>query len=95
MHPGFGMGIEFASRTPEQREHVGNFIALLSSIPGTTPELSVAPRALTTYDEYAGKNETEDLEDPLLELLRNHASLRQEEFLQELRRQRSSEVNLA
>ncbi|MCU1299084.1 MAG: hypothetical protein JWO91_3362 [Acidobacteriaceae bacterium] len=95
MHPGFGMGIEFASRTPEQREHVGNFIALLSSVPGTTPELSVAPRALTTYDEYAGSNGTEDLEDPLLELLRNHASLRQEEFLQELRRQRSSEVNLA
>jgi c-di-GMP-binding flagellar brake protein YcgR len=95
MHPGFGMGIEFASRTVEQREHVGNLIALLSSLPGTTPELSVAPRALTTYDEYADSSEAEDMEDPLLELLRNHASLGQEDFLRELRRQRSSEVNLA
>jgi hypothetical protein len=31
----------------------------------------------------------------LLELLRNHQPLGQEEFLLELRRQRSSEVNLA
>jgi CheY-like chemotaxis protein len=95
MHPGFGMGIEFASRTTEQRAHVGNFIALLSSLPGTTPELSVGPRALTACNEYTDASDTEELEDPLLELLRNNTSLNQEEFLQELRRQRSSEVNLA
>jgi hypothetical protein len=89
------MGIEFASRTAEQRAHVGNFIALLSSLPGTTPELSVGPRALTASDEYTDISDTEELEDPLLELLKNHAPLNQEEFLQELRRQRSSEVNLA
>ena len=33
----------------------------------------------------------EELEDPLLELLRSHESLNQEEFLQKLRQQRSSE----
>jgi DNA-binding response OmpR family regulator len=95
MHPGFGMGIEFAARTSEQRTHVGNFIALLSTNPGTTPELSISPRALTTISEYVDENEPEDLDDPLLELLRNHESLGQEEFLRELRQQRSSEVNLA
>jgi DNA-binding response OmpR family regulator len=95
MHPGFGMGIEFASRTAEQRAHVGNFIALLSGSPGTTPELAIGPRSLDGDSEYADSSESEDLEDPLLELLRNHESLGQEDFLQELRRQRSSEVNLA
>jgi hypothetical protein len=33
----------------------------------------------------------EELDDPLLELLRSHESLNQEEFLQKLRQQRSSE----
>jgi DNA-binding response OmpR family regulator len=91
MHPGFGMGIEFASRTPEQREQVNGFIDLLSSQPGAIPDLSITPRSLS-----AGKEEdlarTDELHDPLLELLRGHESLGQEEFLENLRRQRSSET---
>ncbi|HLB89462.1 MAG TPA: PilZ domain-containing protein, partial [Terriglobales bacterium] len=93
MHPGFGMGIEFAAHTPEQRERVANFIASLTSRPGTLPQLLISPRALAAgngyhYPETRGAEEPDDL---LLELLRSHESLSQEEFLQELRRQRNSE----
>ncbi len=90
MHPGFGMGIEFASKTAEDKAHVANFIGFLSGSPGTTPELFVMPRALSAPAQSAEVSD-EELEDPLLELLRRHLSLSQEEFLQELRNQRNSE----
>jgi CheY-like chemotaxis protein/c-di-GMP-binding flagellar brake protein YcgR len=93
MHPEFGMGIEFASRTAEQREAVGNFIDVLTSRPGTCPELLVTPRALTAREDldHPATALTDDTEDSLLALLRHHESLTQEEFLDELRRQRRSE----
>jgi hypothetical protein len=92
MHPGFGMGIEFASRTAEQRAQVGSFIACLSSHPGTVPELWITPRALAAGDGYDHQEPGgEELEDQLLELLRHHESMGQEEFLQSLRKQRGTE----
>jgi CheY-like chemotaxis protein len=92
MHPGWGMGIEFAARTAEQRTHVENFIGFLSSRPGTTPELLIIPRALAAHgDSSAEEQRAEELDDSLLDLLRNHESLGQEDFLQALRNQRSSE----
>jgi hypothetical protein len=93
MHPEFGMGIEFASRTAEQREAVGNFIDFLTTRPGTCPELLVTPRALTAREDldHPGSPITDETEDSLLALLRNHESLTQEEFLDELRGQRRSE----
>jgi CheY-like chemotaxis protein len=92
MHPGWGMGIEFAARTAEQRMHVENFIGFLSSRPGTTPELLIIPRALAAHaDSGADEQRAEELDDSLLDLLRNHESLGQEDFLQALRNQRSSE----
>jgi hypothetical protein len=60
-------------------------------------ELSVSPRALTADQsqfEHARElgDEIEDnLEDPLLELLRQGSTLQQDDFLAELRRQRSGE----
>ena len=51
MHPEFGMGIEFASGTAEQREHVGTFINFLTSRPGTLPQLLITPRALAALNE--------------------------------------------
>ncbi len=45
-HPGHGMGVEFPSRTPEQRAEVGNLISFLRSCPESMLELSVSPRAL-------------------------------------------------
>jgi len=91
MHPGFGMGIEFASRTADERAQVARFIGFLTSRPGTLPELLITPRALTAGDDYPEGPAKEELDDPLLELLRSHESLSQEEFLQQLRKQRNGE----
>jgi CheY-like chemotaxis protein len=100
-HPGHGMGVEFPSRTPEQRAQVGNLISLLRGCPESMPELSVSPRALTAdlnqfepappAEKTADEMAAEDLEDPLLELLRHGSTLQQDDFLEELRRQRSGE----
>ena len=91
MHPAFGMGIEFASRTAEDHDHVTRFIEFLTSRPGTTPQLLVTPRALSAMDAAPAGTPSEEIDDPLLELLRNHESYGQDDFLQELRKQRGSE----
>jgi CheY-like chemotaxis protein len=93
MHPGYGMGIEFASRTAEQREQVGKFLDFLTSRPGTLPRLLITPRALAAADQYDNPpaSEAEEPDDPLLLLLRSHESMDQDEFLQALQRQRNSE----
>ncbi len=93
MHPGFGMGIEFAARTTDERAQVARFIGFLTSRPGTYPALLITPRTLTAGDDYNQPEPlpAEELEDSLLELLHNHESFNQEEFLQKLRQQRSSE----
>jgi CheY-like chemotaxis protein len=101
-HPGHGMGVEFPSRTPEQRSQVGNLISFLRSCRESQLQLSVSPRALTadlSQFEHApelpaepgGDLTSEDLEDPLLELLRQGSALQEDDFLDELRRQRSGE----
>ncbi len=94
IHPGHGMGVEFPSRTPEQRAQVGNVINFLRGCPGTTPDLSISPKALVadlTQFESSDKatENSDELEDPLLELLRRGASLQQDEFLAELHQQRN------
>jgi len=93
-HPGHGMGVEFPSRTQEQRAQVANLIGFLQSNADAQPELSISPKALVadlTQFEPAEKptNPDEELEDPLLELLRRGASLQQDEFLTELQHQRN------
>jgi len=96
-HPGYGMGVEFPSRTAEQRAQVGNLIDVLRSSPDATPELTISPKALLadlTQFEPADKTADEsadEMEDPLLELLRRGTSLQQEEFLSELHHQRNPE----
>jgi DNA-binding response OmpR family regulator len=91
MHPGSGMGLEFPSRTAEQRETVAKFIEFLASRPGTMPELLISPRALAADQTQFQPTDATEMDDPLLELLRNGPSFSEEEFLAELRRQRSSE----
>lgn len=96
-HPGHGMGLEFPSRTPEQREQVANLINFLRNCPATMLELIISPRALvadiTQFEPGEKKVEgtSEELEDPLLELLRRGTSLQQDDFLAELQHQRSPE----
>jgi hypothetical protein len=97
VHPGFGMGIEFPSRTVEQRAQVGNLINFLRQCSAIMLELIISPRALVadlTQFEPADKDTTgsaEEMEDSLLELLRRGNSLEQDEFLSELRQQRNPE----
>jgi hypothetical protein len=61
------------------------------------PELSISPRALVadlTQFEPADKptaSARDEMEDPLVELLRRGASLQQEDFLAELQHQRNPE----
>lgn len=94
-HPGQGMGVEFPSRTPEQRARVLNLITFLQNNSSAQPELSVSPKSLVadlTQFEPADKSSSEsseDLEDPLLELLRRGTCLQQEAFLSELQQQRN------
>jgi CheY-like chemotaxis protein len=94
-HPGHGMGVEFPSRTSEQRAQVLNLITFLQNNSGAQPELSVSPKALvadlTQFEsvDKASPEAAEDLEDPLLELLRRGTSLQQEAFLTELQHQRN------
>jgi FixJ family two-component response regulator len=95
-HPGYGMGVEFPSRTAEQRAQVGNLIGFLQSCPDSQPELSISPRALAAdlsqFERAPDANAPEEeFEDPLLELLQRGYTLQQDEFLTKLRRQRSSE----
>jgi CheY-like chemotaxis protein len=95
VHPGFGMGIEFPSRTVEQRAQVGNLINFLRQCSAIMLELIISPCALVadlTQFEPADKETTgsaEEMEDSLLELLRRGNSLEQDEFLSELRQQRN------
>jgi CheY-like chemotaxis protein len=98
IHPGRGMGVEFPSRTPEQRAQVANLISFLRGCPESMLEMAVSPHALTadlSQFECPPEGETEadeDMHDPLLELLRQGATLQEEDFLQELHCQRSGET---
>jgi CheY-like chemotaxis protein len=95
MHPGSGMGVEFPSRTSEQRETVAHFIKFLTSRPGTVPELLISPKSLLAdvkQFEHAHSAAEEHLDDPLLELLRNGQSLTRDQFREELHRQRNPEA---
>jgi len=95
MHPGSGMGVEFPSRTNEQRETVAHFIEFLTSRPGTVPELLISPKSLLAdASQFQNTNSSldEHPEDPLLELLRSGTSLTREQFLAELHSQRNPEA---
>jgi CheY-like chemotaxis protein/c-di-GMP-binding flagellar brake protein YcgR len=94
-HPGQGMGLEFPSRTPEQRAQVASLITFLQNNSNAQPELSISPKALvadlTQFEpvEKSAQDAAEEMEDPLLELLRRGTSLQQDAFLGELQHQRN------
>jgi DNA-binding response OmpR family regulator len=90
MHPGYGMGIEFPSRTEEQRKSVSDFIEFLTKQPDASPELEISPRALIGSTEELSPTADVETDDPLLELLRTGDALDQSQFLEDLHRQRNS-----
>ena len=95
MHPSCGMGLEFPSRTSQQRDTVTHFIEFLTSRPGTMPELLISPKSLVADENQFAPHATaseDHLEDPLLDLLRSGQSLTRDQFLAELHRQRNPEA---
>jgi CheY-like chemotaxis protein len=86
MHPSHGMGIEFAGAT-EQHSEIEGFIKALAAERGRNPELLVCPCSIASTEQ-KNSNSSRDFEDPLLDLLRSHQILAQEEFLRILRNQR-------
>lgn len=94
MHPEIGMGVEFTQKTTEQRDHVEKFIHALMNAGDTLPELMVEPEGLegevTVNAKRSGVGSVSEVEDPLLDLFHQKASLPSELFLNELRKQRRS-----
>ena len=90
MHPAHGMGIEFASSNV-RRVQLEKFIHLLSSRPGIEPEISISLNPhLSLPSEPAQPGN--DVDDPLLNLLRGHERFSEERFIAELRKQRRTEL---
>jgi CheY-like chemotaxis protein len=103
MHPGHGMGVEFPSRTEEQRAKVLAVFDFLRASADVTPQLSISPRALAAdpgqfehgqhgHDSEASNAAGEQWDDPLLDLLRRGSSLGLSEFLAELESQRNPQA---
>jgi CheY-like chemotaxis protein len=90
MHPSLGMGIEFPARTEEQRKSVGEFIEFLTHMPGTTPNLEISPRSLVAAAEELNQQPAGESDDPLLDLVQKGSALEHDEFVSQLRAQRSS-----
>jgi CheY-like chemotaxis protein len=92
MHPEFGMGIEFACGSAQDRKQMEDFIRFLIHHPGSSPELSVTPRGLAKPSDALNLEHVgaEEWDDALLDLLRSHESLSQRDFLHALQKQRNS-----
>ena len=93
MHPELGMGVEFTQKTSEQRDHVEKFIRALMNAGDSLPELMVEPEGLegeTTTKKQSSDITASEMEDPLLDLFHQKATLPSELFLNELRKQRRS-----
>lgn len=92
MHPEVGMGVEFRQATAEQRNHVEKFIHTLMKAGDLLPELLVEPEGLEVSSTQARESSRQatEVDDPLLELFQQKASLPAELFLNELRKQRST-----
>jgi DNA-binding response OmpR family regulator len=97
VHPAEGMGVEFPSRTQEQRAKVLDLINSLRNSPGAMPELTISPRALVAdrtqfeTDSVNSEAAADEWEDPLLELLRRGTTLQPSDFHTELEQQRNPE----
>jgi DNA-binding response OmpR family regulator len=93
MHPDVGMGVIFVQKTAEQRNQVEAFIQALMSSNGVVPEILVQPDGLDSGGQDGGHPSLDpDIEDPLLELFYTKGHLATSDFLNELRKQRRSDV---
>jgi CheY-like chemotaxis protein len=89
MHPEVGMGVELTQSTNEQQSHVEKFIQTLMKAGDVLPDLLVEPEGLESQPTARTTPATQqEIEDPLLDLFHNKATLSTELFLNELRKQR-------
>lgn len=97
MHPDKGMGVEFFQTTPGQRSSLEKFLTKLSENPDTRPELLVEPEGLEaeTANNAPADLASDESNDPLLYVFRNHAALSVDSFLAELRKQQGSIASAA
>jgi len=90
MHPEIGMGVEFTRTTKQQREHLEEFIKVLTNSKGVEPELLVEPEGMNDAEAAISQQTVlEEMEDPLLELFQGNKEFTTESFFIELRRQRN------
>ncbi len=108
MDPELGMGIEFLTRTFQQRRRLEQLIQRMTASPDAIAEVLVEPEGLDWDDTAADSGEAatvapveETDPDPLLELFRSGATLTRKQFLLELEQRRlagspgsASELNL-
>jgi CheY-like chemotaxis protein len=91
MHPEVGMGVELTQHTTQQRGQVEKFIQALMNSNGVLPELAVKPEGIDNREEALSKSrESDEVEDPLLDLFRIKSELTTDEFQIELRKQRGA-----
>jgi c-di-GMP-binding flagellar brake protein YcgR len=89
MHPEVGMGVEFTQSTAEQQSHVEKFIQTLMKAGDVLPDLLVEPEGLESQATAPSTpTSSPEIDDPLLDLFHNKATLSTELFLNELRKQR-------
>ena len=89
MHLDFGMGLEFAQNTEQQRQQAEQFQRSLANAKGTLPEMEVEPEGIDDT-EVSSSASTPSEPDPLLGLLRRGGNLSAESFQSELHSLRSS-----
>jgi hypothetical protein len=82
--------VVFFQKTSEQHKQVERFIQALMNSNGVAPELFVEPDGLEPAGSASSIDVARDSEDPLLELFEHKSELPTAQFLDELRRQRSS-----
>jgi CheY-like chemotaxis protein len=91
MHPEVGMGVELTQHTTQQREQVEKFIQALMNSNGALPELLVKPEGMDNSDTALSvSRDSDEVEDPLLDLFRIKSELTTDEFQIELRKQRGT-----
>jgi DNA-binding response OmpR family regulator len=88
MHPGSGMGVEFAQHTSAQQSRVGEFIQTLVNTVGAVPDLQVRPDSIDNSAAALPAERPGGDGDPLLSLFRTKAEVPAEVFQAELQRQR-------
>jgi c-di-GMP-binding flagellar brake protein YcgR len=94
MHPEVGMGVELTQNTTQQREQVEKFIQALMNSNGALPELLVKPEGISDV-VLSTSRDTDEVEDPLLDLFRIKSELTTDEFQIELRKQRGTHTTAA